>query len=37
MTTEVNTVSPEDKVRDVIKLIKKTGHDGFPVVRENRE
>jgi predicted transcriptional regulator len=36
MTTEVNTVSPEDKVRDVIKLIKKTGHDGFPVVRENR-
>lgn len=36
MTSEVNTVSPEDKVRDVIKLIKKTGHHGFPVVRENR-
>ncbi len=36
MTTEVNTVSPDDKVRDVIKLIRKTGHDGFPVVRDNR-
>ncbi len=36
MTTEVNTVSPEDTVRDVIKLIRKTGHDGFPVVWENR-
>ena len=36
MTTDVNTVSPDDTVRDVIKLIKKTGHDGFPVVQENK-
>ncbi len=36
MTTEVNTVSPEDTVRDVIKLIRRTGHDGFPVVWEYR-
>ncbi|MCZ7372109.1 MAG: CBS domain-containing protein [Candidatus Methanoperedens sp.] len=36
MTTDVNTVSPEDTVRDVIKLIKKTGHDGFPVVQDNK-
>jgi CBS domain-containing protein len=36
MTTEVNTVSPENTVRDVIKLIRRTGHDGFPVVWEYR-
>lgn len=36
MTTEVNTVSPDNKVRDVIKLIRKTGHDGFPVVKDNK-
>lgn len=32
MTQTVDTVSPEDTVRDVIALIRKTGHDGFPVV-----
>jgi IMP dehydrogenase len=32
MTQEVDTVSPENTVKDVIELIKKTGHDGFPVV-----
>lgn len=36
MTTEVNTVSPDDKVKDVIRLIRRTGHDGFPVVRDSR-
>ncbi len=36
MTEEVDTVSPEDTVRDVIQLIRRTGHDGFPVVRNNR-
>ena len=32
MTQEVDTVSPENTVKDVIELIKRTGHDGFPVV-----
>ena len=32
MTQEVDTVSPENTVKDVIDLIKRTGHDGFPVV-----
>jgi IMP dehydrogenase len=32
MTTEVDTVSPENTVKDVIELIRRTGHDGFPVV-----
>ena len=36
MTQEVNTVSPEDTVRDVIRLIRRTGHDGFPVVRDSK-
>jgi IMP dehydrogenase len=36
MTTEVNTVDPGDTVKDVIKLIRKTGHDGYPVVEEGR-
>jgi CBS domain-containing protein len=36
MTTEVNTVNPEDTVKDVIKLIRKTGHDGYPVVQDGR-
>ncbi|MFZ2411950.1 MAG: CBS domain-containing protein [Candidatus Methanoperedens sp.] len=35
MTQEVNTVSPEDTVKDVIDLIRKTGHDGFPVVEDS--
>ncbi|HLB70166.1 MAG TPA: CBS domain-containing protein [Candidatus Methanoperedens sp.] len=36
MTTEVNTVSPEDTVKDVVRLIRRTGHDGFPVVKDNK-
>lgn len=36
MTTEVDTVSPENSVKDVIELIRKTGHDGFPVVEEGK-
>ncbi|MDP2845837.1 MAG: CBS domain-containing protein [Candidatus Methanoperedens sp.] len=35
MTQEVDTVSPEDTVKDVIDLIRKTGHDGFPVVEDS--
>ncbi len=36
MTTHVITVSPEQKVRDVIDLIKRTGHAGFPVVADEK-
>ncbi len=36
MTTEVDTVSPENTVRDVINLIRRTGHDGFPVVEDGK-
>ncbi|HMB45041.1 MAG TPA: CBS domain-containing protein, partial [Candidatus Methanoperedens sp.] len=36
MTTEVDTVSPENSVKDVIELIRRTGHDGFPVVEEGK-
>ncbi len=36
MTQEVDTVSPENTVKDVIELIRKTGHDGFPVVEDSR-
>ena len=36
MTTEVDTVSPENTVKDVIELIKGTGHDGFPVVENGK-
>lgn len=36
MTTEVDTVSPADTVKDVIDLIRKTGHDGFPVVEDGK-
>jgi IMP dehydrogenase len=32
MTPDVITVHPEQKVVDVIELIKKTGHDSFPVI-----
>jgi len=32
MTRDVDYVSPEDTVSDVVKLIKKTTHDTFPVV-----
>jgi len=32
MTKNVHTLKPEDTVEDAINLIKKTGHDGFPVV-----
>ncbi len=36
MTQEVDTVSPDNTVRDVINLIRKTGHDGFPVVEDGK-
>lgn len=36
MTQEVDTVSPEDTVKDVIELIRRTGHDGFPVVEDGK-
>src|SRR5659263_76347 len=36
MTTEVDTVSPEKTVKDVIELIRGTGHDGFPVVENGK-
>ena len=33
MTKNVVTLSPEDTVEDAVKIIEKTGHDGFPVVK----
>lgn len=36
MTQEVDTVSPDNTVRDVIDLIRRTGHDGFPVVKNGK-
>ena len=36
MTRNVYYVSPEDTVKDVIELIKKTSHDTFPVVLEGK-
>jgi len=36
MTQEVDTVSPGDTVKGVIELIRRTGHDGFPVVEEGK-
>jgi len=36
MTQEVDTVSPGDTVKDVINLIQRTGHDGFPVVEDSK-
>ncbi len=36
MTQDVDTVSPDYTVKDVIGLIRKTGHDGFPVVEDGR-
>ncbi|MDY6966116.1 MAG: CBS domain-containing protein [Halobacteriota archaeon] len=36
MTTNVITVSPGDRVSDVVTLIKRTEHDGFPVVENGK-
>ncbi|MHC1570303.1 MAG: CBS domain-containing protein [Methermicoccaceae archaeon] len=36
MSTHVDVASPEDKIDNVIALIEKTGHDGFPVVENGR-
>lgn len=36
MTTEVDTVSPQNTVKDVINIIRRTGHDGFPVVENSK-
>ncbi|OUJ18704.1 Chromosome segregation protein Spo0J containing CBS and ParB-like nuclease domain [Methanonatronarchaeum thermophilum] len=32
MTTDVVIVKPEDTVKEIVEMIHKTGHDGFPVV-----
>jgi len=32
MTRNVFTLKPENTVRDAVELVKKTGHDSFPVV-----
>jgi len=37
MTKEVISVKPNTSSKDVIKLMKKTGHDGFPVVDDNEK
>lgn len=34
MTTDVVVVSPDDTVKEIAKLIKETGHNGFPVVEK---
>ncbi len=34
MTKNVITLSPEDTVEDAVRIIKETGHDGFPVVKD---
>ena len=36
MTQDVITVSPEDTIADVIDIIHKTDHDGFPVVKNGK-
>ncbi|HIH37165.1 MAG TPA: CBS domain-containing protein [Methanocellales archaeon] len=36
MTQDVITVSPEDTIAEVIELIHKTDHDGFPVVKNGK-
>ncbi|MDD2665393.1 MAG: CBS domain-containing protein [Methanocellales archaeon] len=36
MTQDVITVSPEDTIAEVIDLIHKTDHDGFPVVKNGK-
>ncbi len=35
MTKDVIVVKPDQTVKEVIELIQKTGHDGFPVVDDN--
>ncbi len=35
MTRNVITLSPDDTVDDAIRIIEKTGHDGFPVVEKD--
>ncbi len=34
MTTDVVVVNPEDTVKEIAKLMKETGHNGFPVVEK---
>ena len=36
MVKRVVTVSPEAKLSDVVNLVKKTGHSGFPVVSDGK-
>jgi len=35
MTKNVITIKPDNTVGDAIRLIEKTGHDGFPVIDDN--
>jgi IMP dehydrogenase len=37
MTKNVVSVHPETSNNDLIKIMRETGHDGFPVVNENNE
>jgi IMP dehydrogenase len=37
MTKNVITITPETPTKDIIKLMRKTGHDGYPVIDENGE
>ncbi len=37
MTRNVYTLKPDDTIRDAIELIKKTGHDSFPVIDDDRK
>jgi len=36
MTTNVTVAHPWDRIRDVVRMIVETGHDGFPVVDDGR-
>ncbi|MDR2873162.1 MAG: CBS domain-containing protein [Methanobrevibacter sp.] len=37
MARNVITVKPETPIDDIIKLMRETGHDGYPVINENNE
>ncbi len=35
MTKNVYTLKPDNTVKDAVELVRKTGHDSFPVVDDN--